>query len=170
MRLMAPPLIQISHMPDGAVTYLVAMPVEALPPVRGRDIAAAWDAARDAATDALWGAARLFRFRRADGATLDLVLDDEDARCWAGAVDQTTGMQTSYGLSVCLRLLALVALMARAPWLGGLYRLSRAGVQLDPALLRAAAVAELTADAQFDETRFRRHLAILSAPVPGALS
>lgn len=166
MSRMPAPLIQISHTPDGAVTYLVAMPVEALPPVRTRDLAAAWDAARDAATGALWGAARLFRFARPDGAVLDLALDDEDARCWAGAVDLTTGMQTSYGLSLCLRLLALVALMARAPWLGGLYRLSRAGVQLDPALLRAAAEAQLTADAQFDETGFRRCLATL--PAPGA--
>ena len=163
---MRAPTIQISHTPDGAVTYLVAIPVEALPPVRSRDLAAAWDAARDAATDAIWGAERLFRFRRADGGTLDLALHDDDARCWASAVDGTTGMQTSYGMSLCLRLLALVALMARAPWLAGLYRLNRAGVQLDPALLRAAAEAELTPDAQFDETRFRRHLAVL--PAPGA--
>ena len=156
-------VIQVSHTPDGAVTYLVAIPVEALPPVRSRDLAAAWDAARDAATGAIWGAERMFRFRRADGGTLDLALHDDDARCWAGAVDVTAGMQTSYGLSLCMRLLALVALMARAPWLAGLYRLSGAGVHLDPALLRAAAEAELTPDAQFDDTGFRRHLAVLPA-------
>ena len=163
---MPAPTIQVSQTPDGAVTYLVAIPVEALPPVRSRDLAAAWEAARDAATGAMWGAERLFRFRRADGGTLDLALHDDDARCWAGAVDGTAGMRTSYGLSLCMRLLALIALMARAPWLAGLYRLSRAGVQLDPALLRAAAEAELTPDAQFDETKFRRHLAAL--PSPGA--
>ncbi len=160
---MAAPLIQVSRTADGAVTYLVAMPVEALPPVRSRDLAAAWDAARDAALGALWGSDRVFRFRRANGGTLDMALLDEDARCWADAVDSTTGMQTSYGLSLCLRLLALVALLARAPWLGGLYRLTRAGVHLDPLLLRAAAEAQLTPDAQFDDIGFRRHLAVLPA-------
>ena len=146
------------------LTYLVDLPPEAMPPVRGRDISAAWDAARDAATDAVWGAARLFRFRRPDGTTTDLALSDEDARCWAGAVDGTVGMNTSYGLSLCLRLLALVDLLARAPWLSEFCPIGRTGAALHPALLSAAATSELTADARFDETRFRNSLARLPAP------
>ena len=146
------------------LTYLVDLPPEAMPPVRGRDISAAWDAAPDAATDAVWGAARLFRFRRPDGTTTDLALSDEDARCWAGAVDGTVGMNTSYGLSLCLRLLALVDLLARAPWLSELCPIGRTGAALHPALLSAAATSELTADARFDETRFRNSLARLPAP------
>ena len=110
---------------DGTLTYLVDLPPEALPPVRGRDLEAAWDAAREAAGAAMWGAARLFRFRRADGSFTDLALADPDACCWAGAVEDSVGMGTSYGLSLCLRLLALVDLLARAPWAAGLCILGR---------------------------------------------
>ncbi len=163
-------LIRVGQSRDGTLTYLVDLPPEAMPPVRGRDLAAAWDAARDAATDAVWGAGRLFRFRRPDGSTTDLALSDEDARCWAGAVDITVGMQTSYGLSLCLRLLALVDLLARAPWMSNLFQIGRGGAALHPALLSAAATAELTADAQFDETGFRDRLARLPAPSKGAFA
>ncbi len=152
------PFIQIRRSREGALTYWVSGPPDALPPVRGRDIAAAWEAARDAAADALWGSARLFRFHRQDGTTLDLALSDEDARCWAGAVDQVVGMQSGYGLSVCLRLLALVDLLGRAAWLGTLFQIGRAGATLHPSLLQAAATLELTAEARFDETQFRARL------------
>lgn len=156
--------IKVGRTRDGTMTYFVDLPPEALPPVLGRDLAAAWDAARDAAADAAWGTARLFRFRRPDGSVTDLVLSDEDARCWAGAVDGTVGMQTSYGLSLCLRLLALVDLLARASWAANLFRIGRTGTALHPALLSAAATAQLTPDARFDETGFRARLAGLSGP------
>lgn len=163
--------IHIGRTPNGALTYLVDLPPEALPPVRGRDLAAAWDAARDAASDAAWGAARLFRFRRPDGSVTDLALSDEDARCWAGAVDGTVGIGTSYGLSLCLRLLALVDLLARASWIAGWFKVGRTGTALHPSLLDAAATAQLTAEARFDETGFRARLGGLPAPhSPGATS
>ena len=55
-----------------------------------------------------------------------------DARCWAGAVDRTVGLGTSYGLALCLRLLALVDLLARARWAIPLFRLERDGADLHP--------------------------------------
>ena len=73
-------------------------------------------------------------------------------------------MQTSYGLSLCLRLLALVDLLARASWTAELFRIGRTGTALHPALLSAAATAQLTSDARFDETGFRARLAGLSGP------
>jgi len=151
--------IQVAVADNGIVTYLVDAPPESLPPVRLRDIAAAWEAAHAAATAAAWGNARLFRFRRADGSLTDLALADADACCWAGAVDETTGMHTSYGLSLCLRLLALVDLLARERWPAPLLRLTRGGAELDPALLRTAAIAPLNCEARFDETPFRALLA-----------
>jgi len=168
----SPTPIHVGRTQDGTMTYLVDLPPEALPPVLGRDLAAAWEAARDAASDAAWGAARLFRFRRPDGSVTDLALSDEDARCWASAVDGTVGMQTSYGLSLCLRLLALVDLLARAPWTATLFQIGRTGTALHPALLSTAATAQLTPDARFDETGFRARLACLPAPPPstGALA
>jgi hypothetical protein len=162
------PSIQVRAAEDGTLTYLVDHPPGELPAVRGRDLQAAWDLAREAAQRAAWSTARLFRFRRADGSWTDLAIADRDARCWAGAVDQAVGMQTGYGLSVCLRLLALVDLLGRATWLSGLVALDRRGARLHPALLRLAAETRLNDDARFDEGGFRRRLEALPSPAPFA--
>jgi len=157
-------LVRVVQAHDGTLTYLVDLAPESLPPVRSADLADAWDAARHAACDAEWGRPLVFRFLQDDGGTLDLALADEDACCWAGAVDQTTGMQTTYGLSLCLRLLALVDLLARAPWTGSHCRIARAGATLDPMLVRTAATTPLTAQADFDESLFRVRLGRSAAP------
>jgi hypothetical protein len=151
-------LVRVVQANDGSVTYLVDFGPESLPPVRTADLAHAWEAARQAASGAEWGLPRAFRFLQEDGTTLDLALSDEDACCWAAAVDQTTGMQTTYGLSLCLRLLALVDLLARAPWTGAHCRIARAGATLDPVLVRTAATSPLTNGADFDESLFRLKL------------
>jgi len=150
---------------DGAVTYTVAVPPEGLPAVRGRDLAAAWDAAREAARAAAWGKARRFRFQRSDGSVTELALADRDAACWAAAVERIAALQTSYGVSLCLRLLALVDLLGRAPWAARLLAFEAGLARLHPALLRLAATAPLSAEARFDEARFRASLAAL--PVTG---
>ncbi len=155
------PKIQVGATPDGTLTYLIDHAPGDLPPVRGRDLLAAWDLAREAAHRAAWSTTRAFRFRRPDGGWTDLALHDADAQCWAGAVDQSVGMNSGYGLSVCLRLLALVDLLARAPWAAGLMQLDRRGAELHPALLRLAAETRLTDDARFDETGFRASLQVL---------
>jgi hypothetical protein len=154
-----PPSVRVGIGPDGMTTYLVDRPPEALPPVLRRDLERAWHAAHDAALARRWGVARGFRFQRDDGSYTDLAIADRDARCWVGAVDVTVGMGSSYGLSLCLRLLALVDLLARASWAAALCRLKRDGADLDPTLLRTAASLPLTPDARFDETGFRCRLA-----------
>lgn len=161
--------IQVAAAADGTMTYLVAVPPEALPPVRLRDLAAAWETARQGALAAgarHWDRARLFRFLRPDGSCTDLALADRDALCWAGAVDRTAGMHTLSGLSLFLRLLALISLLSEARWAAPLFALRRDGAELDPSLLRAAAFAPLTAEARFDETGFRDELA--QRRLPGA--
>ena len=163
-----PQAIHVQPRADGTLTYLVAVPPEALPPVRPRDLSAAWEAARDAATQVAWGIPRLFRFCRADGTRTDLALADPDACCWAGAVDGTVGIGTCYGLSVCLRLLALVDLLASARWAGKLFALRRDGAALDATLLRAAATLPLTADARFNEADFRARVAQARLAAPTA--
>jgi hypothetical protein len=147
--------IQVGAAADGTLTYLVDLPPEAMPPVRLRDLDSVWDAARRAAARADWGTTRLFRFRNADGSFTDLALADRDACCWANAVDGSIGMHTSYGLSLCLRLLALVDLLAQARWTDGLFTLRRDGAEIHPALLRAAATADLTREARFDHEDIR---------------
>jgi hypothetical protein len=160
--------VRVGVTPSGALTYLVDLPPEALPPVTGRDLERAWYAAREAALAERWGAACGFRFRREDGSYTDVALADNDARCWAGAVNRTVGMANSYGLSLCLRLLALVDLLARASWAAPLFRLERDGAALDPSLLRAAAIAPLTAEARFDESGLRARLAPFALAAPAA--
>lgn len=155
--------VRVGHGPDGSITYLVDSPPEALPPVSKRDLELAWHAARDAALSQQWGVVRGFRFDRPDGSHTDLALADRDARCWVGAVDRTVGIASGYGLSLCLRLLALVELLARARWAMPLLRLERDGADLHPALLRTAASVALTAEARFDENSFRVRLSQLAS-------
>ncbi len=150
--------VHVGSRPDGSLTYLVAVPPEELPPVQRRDLERAWYAAREAALSQRWGVARFFRFQHPDGSVGDLALADPDARCWAGAVEGTIGLRNSYGLSVCLRLLALVDLLARARWADPLCQLQSDGAELHPSLLRAAASMPLGPDARFDETGFRSRL------------
>ncbi len=155
--------IRTSGGPGGAVTYLVDLPPEALPSVCKRDLELAWYAARDAAIADHWDLVRAFRFNRPDGSHTDLALADRDARCWAGAVDRTVGLGTPMGMSLCLRLLALVDLLAHASWVRPLVKLARDGAEFHPALLRAAASQPLTQDARFDEAGFRSRLSRFAA-------
>jgi hypothetical protein len=168
------PSVRVGQSEDGTYTYVVNQLPETLPAVRGRDLEAAWEAARQAALAASWGAPRAFRFRRDDGSVTDLALADRDARCWANAVDRMAGMGTSYGLSIFLRLLALVDLLARATWTTSFVHLARDGADLHPLLLRAAASVQLTVDARFDADAFRARLGPLATdftldpPAPAA--
>jgi hypothetical protein len=152
------PSVRIGAGPNGSLTYYVEMPPEELPPVHKRDLELAWYAARDAAIAQRWGVARFFRFHRPDGTFGDLALADRDACCWARAVDGMVGLRSSYGLSLCLRLLALVDLLARVRWADSLCLLQADGAEFHPVLLRAAASTPLTAEARFDELGFRSRL------------
>ena len=146
---------------DGAVVYRLDTPPEGLPAVRSRDLAAAWDAAREAARSAEWGAATFFQFSRTDGTSTQLALADRDARCWATAVGQVAALRTPYGVSLCLRLLALVDLLAQARWTVSLLAFEAGLVRLHPALLRLAASSPLSTEGLFDEQSFRASLATL---------
>jgi hypothetical protein len=150
--------IRVGGNPDGLVTYLIDLPPEALPSVCKRDLERAWYAAREAAIAERQGAVRGFRFNRPDGSHTDLALADRDARCWVGAVDRTVGIANATGLSLCLRLLALIDLMAHAPWARSLFHLARDGAEFHPALLRTAASQPLTWEARFDEAGFQARL------------
>ena len=140
------------------MTYLIDLPPEALPSVCKRDLERAWYAAREAALSEHDGAVRGFRFNRPDGSHTDLALADYDARCWVGGVDRTVGIANAAGLSLCLRLLALIDLLAKAPWARSLFHLARDGAEFHPALLRTAAVQPFTRDARFDEAGFQARL------------
>jgi hypothetical protein len=156
-----PAAVQVAASADGAVVYRLDTPPEGLPAVRSRDLAAAWDAAREAARSAEWGAATRFQFSRTDGTSTELALADRDARCWAAAVGRVAALRTPYGVSLCLRLLALVNLLAQARWAVSLLAFEAGLVRLHPALLRLAASCPLSAEGLFDEQSFRAALASL---------
>ena len=82
-------------------------------------------------------------------------------------MDAAHDLGTLGGLALCLRLLALVDVMTRAPWLRGMYSLGAEGIEFHPALLRAAAAMPLDGAARFDETGLRR---LLSRPIPSGVS
>jgi hypothetical protein len=166
------PAIEVAAAACGVLTYLVHGSPRALPPVRMRDLAASWDGAREAALAQGgahfqdWGPARAFRFALPDGTVTDLALTDADAGVWVAAVDRMLGIANPYGLSVCLRLLALVDLLAE-PWARGLFTLRRDGAELDAGLLRLAAEAKLTDEGRFDGLAFRARLHTLPGPAHG---
>lgn len=137
--------------------YSIPFPPQATPSVAPRDLLSAWDAARDAAAAALHGPPRAFRF--AGSPSLDLLLEDRDACCWAEALDRRFGLDHAEGMATLLRLLALLEVMGRASWLRGLFDIGREGTVLHPDLLRAAATQPLDAAARFDEEGLRHRLA-----------
>jgi len=158
--------IRILRDADGAWLYLVSLPPEALPPVRKRDVELAWESAHSAARSGRWGEVRAFRFLRADGSHEEMLLADANAACWAAAVDRMLGLGNVSGLSLCLRLLALVDLMAGARWLDGLHRMRHGAAELDVALLRLAATAPLGREGGFDPEFFRARLFPLALARP----
>ncbi|GGI97708.1 hypothetical protein GCM10011320_00510 [Neoroseomonas lacus] len=162
-----PEPIRVARSPDGVVAYAIPLPPETLPPVAPRDLEFAWDRARDAAASERWGPPRRLVFRRDDGSPQEMLLADVDAACWAEAVDGMHDLGTLGGLSLCLRLLALVEVMSRARWLAGLYAMTPQGIELHPTLLRAAAAMPLDAAARFDETGLKR---LLSRSIPSGAS
>jgi hypothetical protein len=136
----------------GEVLYLLREPPSVLPLVSKRDLEQAWEAA--GCVTAL-GPARVFCFKLPDAPPLELRVADRDASAWVAAVEQSIGLGTARGVSVCLRLLALVALMAQAGWARDWFAVSRAGARIRPELLHAAAMVRLNATGGFDETALR---------------
>lgn len=139
---------------DGTELHLVPMVPARLPRVAKRDLEQAWDAARDAAQAGSDGPARGFRF--AGGP--DVVLRDRDARAWASSVDQIADLSTPHGISVCLRLLGLVALIGDASWLAPFVQIRQEGAAIDGALLQAAALTRLTDTGGLNENALRAML------------
>ncbi|WP_376091123.1 hypothetical protein ACE7GA_21135 [Roseomonas sp. CCTCC AB2023176] len=149
--------------------YAIPHPPADTPAVSERALLNAWDTARAAAAAHLEGPSRRFLFRNATPGDppLDLILTDRDACCWAEALDRRIGLDTRTGMALLLRLLALVEVMGRAPWMRGLFDIAHDGTTLHPDLLRAAATQPLDAAARFDEEGMRRRLARLPPGVRG---
>jgi hypothetical protein len=159
--------IRVAEDASGALAYAVPCPPESLPAVRPEALIAAWQAARARAAAGQWGPPRTLVFQREDAEPTVLAIADRDARCWAEAVDRGADLGTLTGMALCLRLLALVEVMGRAAWLAGLFEVTAEGVELHPALLRAAAGMPLDAAARFDAEALR---SLLSRGLPARAS
>ncbi len=100
-------------------------------------------------------------FRQKNGAETKFVFADLDAACWAAAVDRTYDLQTITGLSLLFRLLALIELMSKAPWLRPYFSLTaKDGATLDPLLLATAASEQLSNGAGFNALSFKAAMGI----------
>lgn len=166
MRERSRPLIDVATDQTGAAVYYVRRSPDGLPAVRSRDLAESWEAARRAASASAWGHPCRIRFEEDGADPVDLTLSDADACCWAAAVDAAWGLQTPYGLSLCLRLLGLVALLSESLALRAMCPLTPAGADLDPALVRVAASIPLSPRGGLDERRVREHLAGALPAIP----
>ncbi|GAB0113302.1 hypothetical protein [Acidisoma sp. C75] len=167
------PPVEVLDPGAGPVLYRVAVPPAEMPPVPVHALEGALDAARSAARQGGETRPRRFRFAAPGGAVADFTISDRDARFWAQAVDRTADLGTLGGLSLCLRLLALVDLLGTAPWAARYLRASPDGPRMDRGLLRAAARTNLTEEARFNEASFRRNLPLAQAggtPAPTAFT
>jgi len=150
--------IRTEYGAQGEVVHLIPFAAPELPSVSRRHLEQAWEAARGAALSAATGKAPMthgFHFHEDNGPPLDLILADRDAASWTGGVERIADLSTAYGISLCLRLLALVALMGSAEWARPWFTLKRAGANIHPALLQAASLAPLTPTGGFAETSLR---------------
>jgi hypothetical protein len=160
--------LRTEYTADGKILHLVPHPPGRLPAVTKRDLEQAWEVARATAlSSGPPPATHGFRFHNGGEAPLDFVLNDRDAASWAGGIDGVANLSTAHGVSVCLRLMALVELMSRASWTRPWFTLNRAGLTFHPALLTAAALTPLTETGGFAETALR---ALLPQPDRGVLS
>ncbi len=148
--------IKSAEGPGGGLLLVVSAPASALPCVTKRDMELAWEVAQAAGV-----AAGVARIKFVAEPPVELVLEDRDAAAWVAALERRIGLSTAYGVSVCLRLLALVAVMAQAGWARDWFALAQGGGEIRPELLQAAALAPLNETGGFDETALR---ALLPAP------
>jgi hypothetical protein len=133
------------------VLHLISAPPSRLPTVTRQDLERAWEAAGSSRA----APPRFFRFAGVEGPPVEMLLHDSDAAAWAAAVERSAGLSTPYGISICLRLLALVALLAEAGWARAWFELRRDGAKIRPELWHAAALVTLNDAGGFDETDLR---------------
>lgn len=144
--------IRVARTAAGALAYLVPVAPERLPAVAPGELLRAWNVARHGAVERLWGVPRLLRFAAPAGREpTEIAIADPDAGAWTEAIDRAFGLETLTGLSLCLRLLALVEVLTRAVRLEAFFDVTPTGVDLHPSLVTAAATLPLDPAARFDE-------------------
>jgi hypothetical protein len=164
-----PRTIRVAHTEAGAIAYFVPVPPEGLPAVAPGDLLHAWNVARHGAVRREWGAPRFLRFaQRGERPPTEIAIADPDAGAWTEAIDRAFGLETLTGLSLCLRLLALIEVLTRAARLEPFFDVTPAGVDLHPSLLAAAADLPLDPAARFDEAALMRRLPLRALPGSGA--
>jgi hypothetical protein len=165
-----PRSIRVARTEAGAIAYIVPVSPERLPVVSPGDLLCAWNVARHGAVQRQWGAPRFLRFSQGSGKEpTEIAIADPDAGAWAEAIDRAFGLDTLTGLSLCLRLLALVEVLTRAARLEPFFDVTPAGVDLHPSLLAAAAALPLDPAARFDEAVLMERLPFRAPPEGGGV-
>ena len=163
--------IRVARTETGAIAYLVPVSPDRLPAVPPGDLIRAWNVARHGAVQRQWGTPRFLRFAQQGGREpTEIAIADPDAGAWTEAIDRAFGLETLMGLSLCLRLLALVEVLTRAARLEPFFDVTPGGVDLHPSLLAAAADLPLDSAARFDEAALAKRLSFRMLPEGGAPS
>ncbi len=166
-----PRSIRVARTEAGAIAYLVPVSPERLPVVSPGDLLRAWNVARHGAVERRWGAPRFLRFaQQGEREPTEIAIADPDAGAWTEAIDRVFGLENLMGLSLCLRLLALIEVLTRAARLEPFFDVTPAGVDLHPSLLAAAAASPLDPAARFDEAVLMERLPFRVPHEAGALS
>lgn len=147
---------------EGRVMHIIGDPRH-MPAVDAADLLAAWETASAAAQADLPLSDCHIRalYFHDDGNAVRLVIKDDDAAYWAGALNAAIGLDNAHHLAICLRLLGLVHLLGETAALRPLFDIDHSGVDFHPALLDAAASAPLTADGRLDPQAINESLAPL---------
>ena len=140
---------------------------EELPPTSPIDLRKAWQAAHVGAEAGLMmepGDVDGVCFRNKRGEESKFMFADIDAACWAASIDRTYGLETTTGISVLFRLLALIEIMSQARWLQPFFSLSpKDGATLDQKLLAAAAATPLSSTGTFEMGTFKQAMGLEAA-------
>ncbi len=135
-----------------------------LPAVGFNDLSHAWQIAGKAAELGITADEKTplgVIFDNNSSTTIELQFDDYDAICWATAIHRTFDLKTVKGLSVYLRMLGLFKIMAENVWSRQLYTFDRnKKLNINKALLAAAATAQLTRDGLFDPESIKQETGV----------
>ena len=137
---------------------------EELPPVGFNDLSHAWKIASKAAelgitADEKTPTGVIFESNSSD--TIELQFNDYDALCWVTALHHTFDLKTVKGLAICLRMLELFRIMAENVWSRQLYSFDRSKkLNINKALIAAAATTQLTRDGLFDPEIIREETGV----------
>lgn len=153
---------EFRHHTDGSSLIYAPFSAKDLPLVGFSDIERAWNTANSVAESpsSLEGSGpQGVVFQDTPTSNIHVKFDDYDALHWIWAIHKSFNLETTKGLSVCFRMLALYHLMADTQWTRPFFSFDRKNrLKIDKTLMAAAATSPLTANGLFDPTEIQKEV------------